>query len=169
MKIVYENRRTLNRLLVYLLAGCLSLFVIHGVTLQKNKSVVADDRSPPPPISPIETVETHDMKIVHVEKNDTNADHCVFYDFLRRSDKEVTEYEPLTLALHSSINYAEYLVRQTEEWDDVISYAIYLFPGHDAGLAPLAKLHKCHALINQKVSIHLVWNRNFIEERPKVP
>uniref|UniRef100_A0A7E4VKB2 N-acetyllactosaminide beta-1,3-N-acetylglucosaminyltransferase n=1 Tax=Panagrellus redivivus TaxID=6233 RepID=A0A7E4VKB2_PANRE len=103
-------------------------------------------------------------RIEHISDDLTTADHCVFYNFLRSTDTETTDHEPITLALHSTINYAEHVIKHAENWDDVLSYAIFLFPRHDEALQALAMLHKCHDTVNRKVSIHLVWNRNFLIE-----
>ena len=74
-----------------------------------------------------------------------------------------SRYEPISLALHSTVNYAFDVVNQANSWQDLISYSIYLFPGNEAILPLVKKLHYCHNETKEKVSIHLVWQSGFLQ------
>uniref|UniRef100_A0A7E4UZB3 Glycosyltransferase family 17 n=1 Tax=Panagrellus redivivus TaxID=6233 RepID=A0A7E4UZB3_PANRE len=62
-----------------------------------------------------------------------------------------------------SVKFQKYLCFQAETWDDLISYAVFIIPGHEAALPLLSKLHHCHNLTRSKVSIHLVWMRGLFQ------
>ncbi|KAE9551053.1 hypothetical protein FO519_005720 [Halicephalobus sp. NKZ332] len=108
-------------------------------------------------------------KLDHVKTTENNVDHCVLYNFLRHERKSLSKtqngssYEPISLALHSTVDYASGVVEQANSWQDLISYSIYLFPGNEAVLPLVKKLHQCHNETREKVSIHLVWQSGFLQ------
>ena len=122
-------------------------------------------------------------KLEYFKATDSNVEHCVLYNFLRHHKKRQvfylnyfliikfspyktengSTYEPISLALHSTVNYAFDVANQASSWQDLISYSIYLFPGNEAILPLVTKLHHCHNETREKVSIHLVWQSGFLQ------
>uniref|UniRef100_A0A7E4W8P4 Glycosyltransferase family 92 protein n=1 Tax=Panagrellus redivivus TaxID=6233 RepID=A0A7E4W8P4_PANRE len=105
------------------------------------------------------------QNLVHVRDDVNTADHCVYYNFLKRIKEYVApDYEPISLALHSTINSAHHIVKHAQSWNDFISYAVFFFPPDGDLLLPLLRLHRCNMLVNDIVSIHLVWHRGFLQK-----
>uniref|UniRef100_A0A915DD27 Uncharacterized protein n=1 Tax=Ditylenchus dipsaci TaxID=166011 RepID=A0A915DD27_9BILA len=70
---------------------------------------------------------------------------------------EMLEYEPITLAIHSTIDYVHHIIDQASNWDDFISYAVLIRNGEERAVAEFWNLWHCNPLVRRKVSMHLLW------------
>ncbi|KAI6233096.1 hypothetical protein M3Y99_00952100 [Aphelenchoides fujianensis] len=83
---------------------------------------------------------------------------CVVYNFTIAEGLSTPHpYEPISLALHSTMSYARYLVEQADTWDDFISYALFIEPRTQHFFYFVHRLWHCDERVREKTSLHLVW------------
>ncbi|KAI6212600.1 hypothetical protein M3Y94_00045200 [Aphelenchoides besseyi] len=105
-------------------------------------------------------VPTGDSASVLLSKRVINVANkfCVIYNYTIAEDlSRSRDYEPISLALHSTMSYARYLVEQADTWDDFISYALLVEPNRKIYVQNLDQLWHCDSEVRRKVSLHLVW------------
>ena len=67
-----------------------------------------------------------------------------------------TDFEPVTLALHSSIDFLHFMFDQVSTWDGAISLSVFVDRSVPEFLSYIYRIHDCDEAIRRHVSFHIV-------------
>ena len=131
---IYQRKRFLRNLLFSILGSMCLIALVHHNSIQLEDSLS-----------------------VHLEPTD-NFRYCIQYNFTQSyaNFRVNADFEPVTLALHASIDFLHYMFDQVTTWEGAISLSVFIDRNVPEYLSYLYRIHDCDEDVRKHVSFHIV-------------